>query len=168
MIEVASLIVINLVIASLIGLLIGFFLGRASKVSYSAPVDNTEFLDDGSNLKSNIKKSNINPIFRQNSNVDNKPLILATPRQSGKDNLKKIKGINENIEKDLNTIGIFHFDQIAKWTAKNCDWVEEFLQLKGCVKKYQWVDQARILSTGKETIYSQKIEDGELEVVEEK
>lgn len=168
MIEVASLIAVNLLIAAFIGLLIGFFLGRASKASYTPPVDNTEYLDDGAELKSNPRKTNINPVFRQNSNVDNKPLILASPRQSGKDNLLKIKGINETIENDLNDLGIFHFDQMSKWSAKNCDWVEEFLQLKGCVKKYQWVDQARILASGKETIYSQKIEEGDLEVVEEK
>ena len=164
MFEVASLIVVNLIIAAFIGLLIGFFLGRASKVSYSPPVDNTEKLDDGAGLKPNARRSNINPIFKKNSSVDNKPLILSSPRQSGKDNLKKIKGINSKIEEDLNNIGIFHFDQIAKWTSKNGDWIEEFLQLPGCVKKYQWVDQARILASGKETVYSQKVEDNEIEV----
>lgn len=164
MFEVASLIVVNLIIAAFIGLLIGFFLGRASKVSYSPPVDNTENLDDGAGLKPNARRSNINPIFKKNSSVDNKPLILSSPRQSGKDNLKKIKGINSKIEEDLNHIGIFHFDQIAKWTSKNADWIEEFLQLPGCVKKYQWVDQARILSSGKQTVYSQKVEDNEIEV----
>lgn len=164
MFEIASLIVVNLCIAAFIGLLIGFFLGRATKDSYTPPIDNTESLDDGASLKPNARRSNINPIFKKNSSVDNKPLILARPRQSGKDNLKKIKGINSKIEEDLNHIGIFHFDQIAKWTSKNADWVEEFLQLPGCVKKYQWVDQARILSSGKQTVYSQKVEDNEIEV----
>lgn len=164
MLEIASLIVVNLIIAAFIGILIGFFLGRASKVSYSPPVDNTDKIDDGASLQPNARRSNINPIFKKNSSVDNKPLILSSPRQAGKDNLKKIKGINSKIEKDLNNIGIFHFDQIAKWTSKNADWIEEFLQLPGCVKKYQWVDQARILASGKETIYSQKVEDKEVEV----
>ncbi len=26
--------------------------------------------------------------------------------------------------------GIFHFDQIAKWSAKNAHWVEEYLTLE--------------------------------------
>lgn len=164
MFEIASLIVVNLLIAAFVGLLIGFVLGRASKASYTPPVDNTENLDDGAGLKPNARRSNINPIFKKNSSVDNKPLILASPRQSGKNNLKKIKGINTKIEEDLNNLGIFHFDQISKWTGKNCDWIEEFLQLPGCVKKYQWVDQARILASGKETVYSQKVEDNEIEV----
>jgi len=164
MIEVASLIVVNLLIAAFIGLLIGFFLGRASKPSYTPPVDNTESIqDDGEMSPSVNKKPSLNPIFRKNSSVDNKPLILSSPRQAGKDNLKKIKGINSEIETELNNLGIFHFDQISKWTNKNCDWVEEFLQLPGCAKKYQWIDQARILESGKETVYSQKIENNEIE-----
>ncbi len=164
MVEVASLIVVNLLIAVFIGLLIGFFIGKAVGGSYTPPVDNTESIGDEGNLTPNARKSKVNPIFKKNSSLDNKPLILTTPRQSGKDNLKKIKGINSRIEEDLNALGIFHYDQIAKWTSKNGDWVEEFLQLPGCVKKYQWVDQARILETGKETIYSQKVEDKEIEV----
>lgn len=165
MIEVASLIVVNLLIAAFLGLIIGFFLGRASKSSYTPPVDNTESINvDENNNPTVNKKPSLNPIFRKNSSVDNKPLILSSPRQSGKDNLTKIKGINLQIETELNTLGIFHFDQIAKWTNKNCDWVEEFLQLPGCAKKYQWIDQARILESGKETVYSQKVENNEVEV----
>lgn len=162
MIEVASLIVVNLLIAAFIGILIGFFLGRATQPSYSPPVDNTDSMDESKIPTSNAKRSNINPIFRKNSSVDNKPLILTSPRQAGKDNLKKIKGITEQIEADLNAIGIFHFDQISKWTNKNADWIEEFLQISGCIKKFQWVDQARILESGKETVYSQKVENNEL------
>ena len=76
--------------------------------------------------------------------------------------MKKIKGINEQTEIDLNALGIFHFDQISKWTNKNADWIEEFLQISGCIKKFQWIDQARILESGKETVYSQKIENNEI------
>jgi len=165
MIEVASLIVVNLLIAAFIGLLIGFFLGRASRPAYTPPVDNTDSINVDENISPSVnKKPSLNPIFRKNSSVDNKPLILSSPRQSGKDNLKKIKGINTQIEYELNNLGIFHFDQIAKWTSKNTDWVEEFLQLPGCAKKYQWIDQARILESGKETVYSQKVENKEIEV----
>jgi len=162
MIELASLIVVNLLIAAFIGILIGFFLGRATKVSYTPPVDNTDSMDESKVPSSNARKTSINPIFRKNSSVDNKPLILSSPRQSGKDNLKKIKGITEQTESDLNALGIFHFDQISKWTNKNADWIEEFLQISGCIKKFQWIDQARILESGKETVYSQKIENNEI------
>ena len=47
-------------------------------------------------------KSTLNPIFKKNSILDYKPLILTTPRPTGKDPLIKIKGINSKIEVDLN------------------------------------------------------------------
>ena len=79
-------------------------------------------------------------------------------------NLKKIKGINSKIESDLNNIGIYHFEQIAKWSNKNAEWIEAYLSIQGSAKNNQWIDQAKILQTGKETIYSQKVLDGEIQV----
>jgi len=167
MAEVASLIVVNLLIATFIGFLIGYFVGKSSSNSsnYTPAVDS----ENGENpvkqkQKQEKAKTSVNPIFRKNSSVDNKPLVLSAPRQSGKDNLAKIKGIDLQIQEDLNSLGIFHFDQISKWSNKNCDWVEEYLHLPNYAKQFQWVDQAKILESGKETIYSQKIENKEIEV----
>jgi predicted flap endonuclease-1-like 5' DNA nuclease len=160
MIETASFIVINLVIAAFIGMIIGYLIGKNSGSTYK-PSKN----DNNDNNKVDVKsKTSVNPIFRKNSNVDNKPLILSSPRPSGKDKLIKIKGIDLKVEKDLNNLGIFHFNQIAAWSNKNCDWVEEFLSLPGTAKKNQWIEQAKILESGKETVYSQKIENGEVDV----
>ena len=159
MIETASLIVINLLIAAFIGMIIGYIIGKNSGSTYN-PSKDTRNTDDKVDTKS---KSNINPIFRKNSNVDNKPLILSSARPVGKDKLIKIKGIDLKVEQDLNKLGIFHFNQIAAWSNKNCDWVEEFLSLPGCAKKNQWIEQARILEAGKETVYSQKIESEEVD-----
>ena len=159
MIETASLIVVNLVIAAFIGMIIGYLLGKSSGSTYR-PSNNKNIKDDVVNIKS---KSSVNPIFRKNSSVDNKPLILSSPRPSGKDKLIKIKGIDSKVEENLNKLGIFHFNQIAAWSNKNCDWIEEFLSLPSCAKKNQWVEQAKILETGKQTVYSQKIENGEVD-----
>lgn len=163
MLEVASLIVVNLLIATFIGFLLGYFIGKGTSISYKPTIDNTN--DD--KLSEEIKprtRSSVNPIFRKNSSVDNKPLILSTARPAGKDNLRKIKGIDLSIENNLNSLGIYHFDQISQWTNKNCDWIEEYLHLNNCIKKFQWVEQAKILELGKETVYSQKIEDKEIDI----
>ena len=161
MIETASLIVVNLIIAALIGMIIGYLVGKSSNSTYKPSKNDTNTNDNKVDVKS---KTSVNPIFRKNSNVDNKPLILSSPRPSGKDKLIKIKGINLKVEKDLNKLGIFHFNQIAAWSNKNCDWIEEFLLLQGIAKKNQWIEQAKILEAGKETVYSQKIENGEVDV----
>jgi predicted flap endonuclease-1-like 5' DNA nuclease len=160
MIETASLIVVNLLIAAFIGMIIGYLIGKNSGSTYK-PSKNSSSTEDKVDVKS---KTSVNPIFSKNSNVDNKPLILSSPRPSGKDKLIKIKGIDLKVEKDLNKLGIFHFNQIAAWSNKNCDWIEGFLLLPGCAKKNQWIEQAKILESGKETVYSQKIESGEVDV----
>lgn len=160
MLEIASLIVLNLCIAALIGFALGYTIGKlkGSKIEFIETNDSFENKDE---IKS---KMSINPIFKKNSHLDYKPLVLSSPKPSGKDNLKKIKGINSKIESDLNNLGIYHFEQIAKWTSKNSDWIEEFLLQPGSAKNFQWVDQAKILQTGNETIYSQKVLSGEIEV----
>ena len=159
MFEIASLIVVNLIIAAIIGFVVGYIIAKSK---YSK-IDSIE--GDNKDLRPETKaKSGINPIFKKNSKLDFKPLILSSPKLIGKDNLKKIKGINSKIENDLNTLGIYHLEQISNWSAKNCDWIEEFLHFPGVAKSNQWVDQAKILTSGKETIYSQKVQNGEIEV----
>lgn len=155
MIETASLIVVNLLIAAVIGMIIGYLIGKNAGSTFRPSDNNKDITNDISDVKT---KNSVNPIFRKNSSLDNKPLILSSARPLGKDNLMKIKGIDKKVEKDLNNLGIFHFNQIASWSSKNCDWIDEFLSLPGTAKKNQWVEQAKILETGKETVYSQKVE----------
>lgn len=161
MIEIASLIIINLIIAVGIGFLIGFLFGKNSSIRFEKKINSKN--KSIKPLPLNKKKNMVNPIFKKNSNVDNKPLILTTPRQSGKDNFIKIRGISEEIMEMLNGLGIYHFDQISNWNNKNCDWVEELLNLHGRIKTEQWVDQAKILASGKETAFSMKIDNPSLE-----
>ncbi|MDD2895083.1 MAG: hypothetical protein PHG81_03595 [Aliarcobacter sp.] len=160
MLEVASLIVVNLVIAGFIGFLIGFILGRNSFPKIKS-IGNESNVDDS---RSEKMKYALNPIFKKNSGLDFKPLVLSTPKPIGKDNLTKIKGINKKIEMDLNNIGIYHFEQISKWSSKNSEWIEAFLLLPGVARSYQWVEQAKILHSGKDTAYSLQVENGEVEV----
>ena len=159
MLEIASLIVVNLVIAGIFGFLIGFIIGRNSFPKIKS-IGNDKFDD----LRNEKMKHSLNPIFKKNSNLDFKPLILTTPKPSGKDNLTKIKGINTKIETDLNNLGIYHFEQISKWSNKNAEWIEEFLLLPGIARSYQWIEQAKILHSGKDTEYSLQVESGEVEV----
>jgi len=130
-IEIASQIIFCLVIAAFIGFLIGLVIGRAfageKNISY-----NSITAHGGA----------------AGGNIYNKPLIRSSPRPMGKDNLQKIEGIDSDLESRLNELGIFHFDQIAKWSAKNSHWVEEYLTLEdNQVKEDNWIEQAQGLST---------------------
>ena len=159
MFEIASLIVVNLVIALIIGVIIGYLIGKRNFPKIKS-IGNDKFDD----LKDERVKYALNPIFKKNSTLDFKPLILTSPKPSGKDELIKIKGINNKIESDLNNLGIYHFEQISKWSNKNCEWIEEFLLLPGIARNNQWVEQAKILTLGKDTPYSLQVENGEVEV----
>jgi NADH-quinone oxidoreductase subunit E len=79
----------------------------------------------------------------------NRPELLKKPRTGKGDDLKLIWGVGPALEKLLNKMGIWHFDQIAAWTAKELAWVDENLQgFKGRAKRDDWVKQAKKLAKG--------------------
>lgn len=80
---------------------------------------------------------------------DEFPNILADsyyPDAESQDNLKKIKGVGPAIEKTLNGLGIYRFNQIAEMSEYDIDRVAQ--QLKGFrsrIYREDWVGQARTL-----------------------
>lgn len=86
-----------------------------------------------------------------------KPALLTAAREGGADDLKLIKGVGPGLEKELNAAGVFHFDQIASWTADEVAWADQNLvRFKGRVSRDNWVTQAKALSQGDETEFSQR------------
>ncbi len=136
LVEIAQYIVINLSVAFILGLILGYVIGKGNKEKF-------------------------NSIFNKSASLDFKPMVLSSSNK--KDNLKKIKGIDEDIENELFKLGIYHFEQISIWSSKNSEWIENFLNLPNYVRANQWVEQAKILKTGRETSYSQKLLDEENE-----
>ncbi len=88
--------------------------------------------------------------------------LLDAPRDGGKDNLTRIKGIGIKIDEALNSIGIWHFDQIAVWTEENMAWADKELAFPGRAKRDDWVGQAKLLAEGKETEFSKRVDKGEV------
>ncbi len=77
------------------------------------------------------------------------------------DDLKLIKGVGPKLEKQLNSLGYWHFDQIANWSAADVAWMDENLKgFKGRVSRDNWVAQSQTLSGGGETEFSKRVEDG--------
>jgi len=90
-----------------------------------------------------------------------RPAVLDAPRDGGADDLKRIKGIGPKLEKLCNSMGFYHFDQIAAWTEDEVAWVDANLEgFKGRVTRDSWVDQARQLASGGETEFSRKVDKG--------
>jgi len=78
------------------------------------------------------------------------------------DNLKRISGIGVIIERRLNSLGIYHYDQIAGWTSQEVDAFNEKLEFSGRIEREHWREQAEILSMGGETDFSLKFDRGEV------
>jgi predicted flap endonuclease-1-like 5' DNA nuclease len=92
-----------------------------------------------------------------------KPVLLSAARDGGPDDLKKIKGVGPKLEGTLHAMGVYHFDQVARWTPAEVAWVDENLEgFKGRVSRDDWVDQATHLASGKETEFSRRVEDGDV------
>ncbi|WP_438956378.1 NADH:ubiquinone oxidoreductase [Cognatiyoonia sp.] len=93
--------------------------------------------------------------------ADGKPEMLNKARAGGADDLKQIKGVGPKLEKMLNTMGVYHFDQVAGWRAKEVKWVDENLEgFKGRVSRDEWVKQAKVLAKGGTTEFSKKAKKG--------
>jgi predicted flap endonuclease-1-like 5' DNA nuclease len=74
-----------------------------------------------------------------------KPVGLPQPRDGRRDSLKRIDGVGPLDEVTLNNLGIYHFDQIAKWTEREVLWLENHAFAVGRIGREAWQDQAREL-----------------------
>ncbi|WP_299782881.1 hypothetical protein [uncultured Roseobacter sp.] len=78
-----------------------------------------------------------------------RPAALSdAPRAGGADDLKKISGVGPKLEETLNSLGIWHFDQVASLTQDDIAWVDERLRFKGRIERDDWVGQAKKLADG--------------------
>lgn len=74
-----------------------------------------------------------------------RPMPMDKPVDGKPDDLTQIGGIGPKIQDVLNSLGIFHFDQIADWTSENIAWVDEYLSFAGRITREGWVEQAAVL-----------------------
>lgn len=126
MLIIASKIIFCLVLVAIIAGVLGYLIGKAKY-----------------KIKEKVYDSNSG--HRKPGNVYNKPFILGQPRPSGKDDLKMIDGVTHEMEDKLNGLGIFHFEQIAKWSPKNVEWVSDYFSIENRVNEESWIPQAKEL-----------------------
>jgi NADH-quinone oxidoreductase subunit E len=85
-------------------------------------------------------------------NTGDRPDTLTVPRPEGADDLTRIKGVGPKAAKILNSLGFFHYDQIAAWTEADIAWVDENLgTFRGRAVRDGWVEQAKAFSRKGET-----------------
>lgn len=92
---------------------------------------------------------------------ENSPLnfdSFGTANASEKDDLKRIKGVGPFIEEKLNTIGIYTFDQISKFSPEDMKTVTELISFfPGRIERDDWKGQASVLKKGGNTDFSKRL-----------
>ena len=88
------------------------------------------------------------------------PTILYAPPVEKRDDLKKISGIGNKLEQLLNGLGIYKYEQLANFNQKNSAWVNNRLYFSGRIEREKWVEQAKLLTIGQETDFSQRVDSG--------
>lgn len=91
-----------------------------------------------------------------------RPFGLAKPRGGTADDLKRVRGIGPQNEGRLHGLGIWHFSQIARWTAANVQWVGSYLAFPGRIDREDWIAQAKVLASGQDTAFSKRVDAGEV------
>ncbi len=94
------------------------------------------------------------PVQAVATGVAKRPKGLAGPRNGKADQLQAISGIGPKMDKTLNSLGYFHYDQIANWTPDEVQWVDEHLRVKGRIERDQWIPQAKLLAGGDQTEFT--------------
>ncbi len=86
------------------------------------------------------------------SNGDkNRPAAMKKP--ASPDDLKLIAGVGPQIERTLNDLGVFTFEQISKWKKAEREWVDGYLKFHGRIERDDWIKQAKALAKGGEAEY---------------
>lgn len=84
------------------------------------------------------------------SKPEPKPAPAAKPRPkptaANKDNLQEIWGVGPVLEKKMNEIGVFRFDQIAAWTSQDVSDFNDKLSFSGRIERDEWLKQAAELA----------------------
>jgi len=72
-----------------------------------------------------------------------RPVWVLEEPNGPKDTLQKIKGIGPVMEKLLNEIGIFHYNQLARMSESDCLWVSDRIRtFPKRIKRDRWQQQA--------------------------
>lgn len=87
---------------------------------------------------------------------ETRPQALSEPMNGVADDLKLIKGVGPKLERTLNALGIYHYNQIAAWNSDNIAWVDESLSFRGRITREDWIGQATVLAAGGETEFSKR------------
>ena len=115
-------------------------------------------LYDGSMVKHGLPEMSVNDNPAKRSKEADKAAKIFLSGPGGEpDDLKKISGVGKVLERKLNNLGIYHYQQIADFTKEDIDKVDGLLSFKGRIERENWLEQAVVLASGNQTEFSSRV-----------
>ena len=158
-------IVVYLVIAGLIGFAFGWLVRDGGLAKYFDKLKSNKSKEEVVNAKSvnatteEVKRTEetksveeaeaVVEVATQEQEDVRKPTLLTKAPGTGVDKLSTIKGIGPVLEKKLNELGIYSFEQIASWNVDQEVWIGTQMAFPKRVTKDEWVKQAKELLKNK-------------------
>jgi predicted flap endonuclease-1-like 5' DNA nuclease len=139
-------------------------IGSTSSTHSAFPDDESSNIDAGvANSDYDIPRISPARAARGLRSVRSEALVGPTvfELQSHGDDLKRIRGVGVLIEKRLKAMGFSTYEQIGSWTSSDVDRVNQQLDFRGRIERENWIEQARILSSGGQTEFSRRHDRGE-------
>lgn len=117
-------------------------------VEAQAPIEAPAFVEMSEEPETPVSEASadMEPAAQAEDSEPVQPVGLDKPRGGTPDDLTQIEGIGPRIQDVLNSLGVYHYDQIGEWSAGNEAWVDNYLSFSGRVSREQWVEQARGLA----------------------
>lgn len=141
-------------------------------------------VEDGSALARDVLDAGAAPAQRNQALIDAAPavvkeapapmaapapapeLVAATPAPApvapasvptSADDIARIKGVGPKLVALLGELGVTTFAQIAAWSDADVERIDAQLgRFKGRITRDQWIDQAKLLSAGDETAFTDR------------
>lgn len=85
------------------------------------------------------------PEHDESESQGERPPGLPGPRDGRADDLRRIRGIGPRNEGVLNSLGIYHYAQIAALTPAQVTWLDNYLKFHGRIARDDWIGQASAL-----------------------
>ena len=120
----------------------------AARPQPSAPAQPSSAANDTPAAKGKVEKKDVAEASKPATD-ESKPELLTAARGGKGDDLELIWGVGPKLAKMLNEMGVWHYDQIAKWTPAELAWVDARLTgFKGRALRDDWIAQSKKLATG--------------------
>ncbi len=118
---------------------------KDAKTSTLKNVASKKVVDDSASKKTTSKAGKVATSKKPVTPKKAGPARLKKP-QGKADDLKLISGVGPKLEKTLNSLGFWHFSQIAIWKRSDVAVVDNELSFKGRIDRDDWIKQAKKLA----------------------